>query len=365
MLLNTNPIDNQFKDNNMNPKDQLCIGGVCVARGHKLSFDLPVTNLSTHTQLTMPIQVMSGAKEGPVLFVSAAIHGDEINGVEIIYRLLKQLDVKDLTGTLIAVPIVNVHGFMQHTRYLPDRRDLNRAFPGKEKGSMTSRLAHLFMTEVVEKCTHGIDLHTGSNHRTNLPQIRASFTNKETKKLAKAFGAPVVIESSLREGSLRHAVETLGIPVLLYEAGEALRFDETSITIGVRGILSVMHTIGMLQKPQQVTEPIIASTSTWVRAPESGILRSHIKLGSRIEKGQVIAIVGDSFGENEVAIKSPKTGLVIGCTSLPLVNEGEALYHIIPTQDKDNVEEVWEEFQADIEYWNHYCTESNPEQDAH
>jgi predicted deacylase len=280
------------------------------------------------------------------------MHGDEINGVEIISRLLQRLPFRRLRGTLIAVPVVNVYGFINQSRYLPDRRDLNRFFPGSEKGSLASRLAWLLMHEVVAHCTHGIDLHTGSNHRSNLPQIRANMNHPETRRLARAFGAPVTINASVRDGSLREAVGSRGIPMLLYEAGEALRFDEISIRLGVRGILAVMRTIGMLPESRRQrlpVEPLMALSSTWVRAPSSGILRTSIALGRQVMAKRVLGTIGDPFGEDSVQVQSPVDGLVIGRLNLPLVYQGDALFHIARFDEATNVEGVLEAFEADLE----------------
>ena len=207
----------------------------------QVMIDLPLPQLTTQTQVTMPIHVIRGRKPGPRLLVCAAIHGDELNGIEIVRRLLKQSALKQLCGDLIAVPMVNVYGIIHNTRYLPDRRDLNRSFSGSKKGALAERLAELFMSEVVAKCTHGIDLHTGAMHRSNLPQIRASLDHAETLALAKSFNAPVLLNASLRIGSLRQAAIHAGIPMLLYEGGEALRFDEIAIRVGLRGILDAMQ----------------------------------------------------------------------------------------------------------------------------
>jgi predicted deacylase len=253
---------------------------------------------------------------------------------------------------LIAVPVVNVYGFINQSRYLPDRRDLNRFFPGSEKGSLASRLAWLLMHEVVAHCTHGIDLHTGSNHRSNLPQIRANMNHPETRRLARAFGAPVTINASVRDGSLREAVGSRGIPMLLYEACEALRFDEIGIRLGVRGILAVMRIIGMLPESRRQrlpVEPLMALSSTWVRAPSSGILRTSIALGRQVMAKRVLGTIGDPFGEDSVQVQSPVDGLVIGRLNLPLVYQGDALFHIARFDEATNVEGVLEAFEADLE----------------
>jgi predicted deacylase len=306
------------------------VAGVSVSPGERRRIDVPVAR-SYGRESILPVVIVNGRHEGPRLFVSAAIHGDEINGVEIVRRLLSMSTLRRLHGTLVAVPVVNVYGFTARSRYLPDRRDLNRAFPGSPSGSLASRLAHVFMTEVVSHCTHGIDLHTGSNHRSNLPQIRASLDRKETARLAMAFGVPVVIDSNLRDGSLRQAVNDRDVPMLLYEAGEALRFDEVGIRAGVRGIVSVMREIGMLRgnpRSRSAVKPLVAKRTLWVRAGASGTLRNHVALGARVDKGAQLGWLADPYGGDELAVSAPAAGIVIGRTQLPLVNEGDALYHL-------------------------------------
>ncbi len=329
----------------------LTINGITVKPGTRVSIDLPTGRLYTHTPLTVPVHVVSGKKAGPRLFISAAIHGDEINGVEIIRRFLKLPALKRLHGTIIAIPIVNVHGLINHSRYLPDRRDLNRSFPGSEKGSLAARLANTFMKEIVEKSTHGIDLHTGALHRDNLPQIRANLDDEETERLARSFNAPVIISSNLRDGSLRESASEYGIPMLLYEAGEALRFDEVSIRAGVKGIINVMRELEMLPPSRSTRkkqiEPVVARSSYWVRAPDSGILRAMIPLGARVKKNTLLGVVADPFGETEANVQAQYSGIVIGKTNLPLVNEGDALYHIARFEDIEEIEAKVDEFQEE------------------
>lgn len=329
--------------------EDLLIHDVRVAPGARATIELPAGRLYTHAPMSMPVQVVNGKQTGPRLFISAAIHGDEINGVEIIRRLLKLPILRRLKGTLITVPVVNVHGFINHSRYLPDRRDLNRSFPGSEKGSLAARLANIFMQEIVSNSTHGIDLHTGAIHRANLPQIRANLDDEETARLAGAFDVPVIISSNLRDGSLREAVAEYGIPMLLYEAGEALRFDEVSIRAGVNGIVKVMRMLEMLPPSTRSTkkknEPVIARSSAWVRTSDSGILRSMVPLGARVKKGRLLGVVADPFGEREILINSPFTGIVIGRINIPLVNEGDALFHIARFEDNRDVAIKVEEFQ--------------------
>ncbi len=309
----------------------ITIGGNTVEPGQRRSIDLEVGRLYTHSSTTMPVQVLCGKRPGPVLFVSAAIHGDELNGVEIIRRLLTVPQLKRLRGTLIAVPIVNLHGFINLSRYFPDRRDLNRSFPGSEGGSLAARVAHIFMTEIVSQATHGIDLHTGAVHRGNLPQIRANLDDEQTLSLAQAFGTPVILNSALRDGSLRMAAMDHDIPILLYEAGEALRFDEVAIRGGVEGVVRVMRQLEMLPRTRMKAppNPVVARSSSWVRAPQSGLFRAWGRLGDRVAKDEtVLGMVSDPFGEAEREIVAPYSGIVIGRLNLPLVNEGDAVYHI-------------------------------------
>ncbi len=329
----------------------LTINGITVKPGTRITIDLPTGRLYTHTPMTMPVHVICGRRSGPRLFISAAIHGDEINGVEIIRRLLKLPALKRLRGTIIAIPIVNAHGIITHSRYLPDRRDLNRSFPGSEKGSLAARLAYMFMKEIVAQSTHGIDLHTGALHRNNLPQIRADIDDEETERLARAFNAPVIISSNLRDGSLRESAAEHGIPMLLYEAGEALRFDEVSIRAGVKGIVNVMRELEMLPAsrsvPKKRIEPVVARSSSWIRAPESGILRAMVPLGARVKKNTLLGVIADPFGETEAKVLSQFSGIIIGRTNLPLVNEGDALYHIARFEDIEEIKAKVNEFQEE------------------
>ena len=324
------------------------IAGIDIEPGKSVTIALPVTRLYTHAPIEIPIHVIRGKKDGSRMFVSAAIHGDEINGVEIIRRLLKQASLKKLRGTLVTVPVVNVHGLINHSRYLPDRRDLNRCFPGSERGPLAHRLAYLFMKEVVAKCTHGIDLHTGAIHRANLPQIRANLDDEETARLAKAFAVPVLLNSTLRDGSLREAAAEKGIPMLLYEAGEALRFDEVAIRAGVRGIINVMRELKMLpastRRKYQPKSPMIARSSAWVRAPSSGIFRPVTALGARVDKDGLLGVIEDPFGEIEQPVHAKHAGIIIGRVNLPLINEGDALFHIARFGRVERAEATVEEF---------------------
>lgn len=305
------------------------IGGVKVEPGTRAVVELPVSVLSDRTPVSLSVQVIHGREPGPAVFVSAAVHGDEIIGVEIIRRLIRARQMASLKGTLLCIPVVNVFGFVNQDRYLPDRRDLNRSFPGAASGSLAARLAKLFMKEVVSRCEAGIDLHSAAVHRVNLPQIRIDGTSKRARELAEAFSPPVILTSRLREGSMRLAARQAGVDVLVYESGEALRFDENAVRIGVRGVLRVLHHLDMTgQGPPALHRPKLSRSSSWLRSPRGGILRARKTIGDAIAAGEAVAVVSDPFGERETEVRADKPGTIIGRTNLPIVNEGDALFHV-------------------------------------
>ncbi len=327
------------------------ICGTTLQPGERATVDVPATALSTHTEVIMPVHVVHGRRPGPRLFVCAALHGDEINGIEILRRMMRLAALRRLSGTLIAVPVVNVMGFIARSRYLPDRRDLNRSFPGSISGSLAARLANLFLTEVVHDSTHGIDLHTGAIHRTNYPQIRANLDNAEAERLALAFGAPIVINAGLRAGSLRAAAKNHEIPVLVYEAGEALRFEEVPIRAGFRGVLRVMRALDMLPRARQRQEPVppvIIRSSGWARAPSSGVLRLVTHNGALVKPGDRLGLISDPYGEKEAEICARAGGIVIGHTTLPVVNEGDALFHIGRTEGTEAAADALDAFESEV-----------------
>ncbi|MDX1682975.1 MAG: succinylglutamate desuccinylase/aspartoacylase family protein [Phycisphaeraceae bacterium] len=305
------------------------IDGTVVGPGERRQMELPVANLPTQTPLHLPVEVICGRRPGPRLWLSAAIHGDELNGMEIIHRVLQRLDARNLRGQVIAVPIVNVFGFIQQDRYLPDRRDLNRCFPGSPRGSLASRLAHLLMTEIVGQCTHGIDLHTASHHRINLPQVRGNLDDPATLQMAEAFGAPIMIHGDAPGGSLRAAVARQQIPVITYEAGEPHRFNREAVDLGVKGVLRVMSDLKMRgRKRPRARQSMQTRRRTWVRAPRSGILRLAVKLGTSVTRKQPLGHIHDAFGGGAAPVTSPADGMVIGHTLTPLVNQGDGIIHI-------------------------------------
>lgn len=327
-----------------NDKAELKIGGEVIRRGERKRILLDAAALYDYTSMNIPIEVIRGNKPGPSMFICAAIHGDEVNGVEIIKRLLVKPILRQIKGSLIVIPIVNVFGFNNLSRYLPDRRDLNRSFPGSREGALASRLASIFMKEVVRKCSYGIDLHTGAIHRTNLPQIRASLDEPKTTELAHSFGVPVVIHSKLRDGSLREAARKKGVSMLVYEGGEALRFNEDAITTGVKGCLAVMRNIGMLSAKPSVAnkgrQTFTAKSSFWIRAPHSGTFRQLKKLGDRVAPQEKLAVISNPFGKEPFDVVSEEEGIIVGLSTLPLVNRGDAMFHIASFKNLNRVSEI-------------------------
>ncbi len=327
------------------------IAGVKVEPGSRKSIDIPLPSFYTHSSVNMPVHVVHGRRSGPVLLVCAAVHGDEINGVEIIRRLLGHRSLNRMRGTLIAIPVVNVYGFVSKSRYLPDRRDLNRSFPGTENGSMASRLANVLMKQIISHCSHIIDLHTGAVMRENLPQIRAKLRgDPDLEALARAFGVPVILDANVVEGSFREAAHNLGIPVLLYEAGEALRYEEVVIRAGVKGVLNVMTALGMRPTPKRHRQPetMIANASRWMRAPQSGVMRALVGCGAHVTEGDVLAYVNDPLGENSCEIVSNVNGIVIGKTNLPLVFAGEAVFNIAAFEKAETVSNHIEAYHEEL-----------------
>lgn len=319
----------------------ISVGGRLIHPGERATIDLPFADLYTHTELQLPVHVINGKRPGPTILITAAIHGDELNGVEIVRQFLRLPVLRNLSGCVLAIPVVNVFGFINRSRYLPDRRDLNRVFPGSESGSIGARLARLLGTEIISKCDFGIDLHTGAINRTNLPQIRANLEDPETARLANAFGAPVVIDAAMRDGSLREFAAGCGVRTICYESGEALRFDELSIRVGINGIRRVLRELGMLPKIKGAKAPLmpqIAHSTTWVRAAGSGVFRTRCRLGDTVEREQELGVIGDPFSEGQVMVRTPVRGVVIGRSTSPLTHEGDALFHIARFDDDHDAE---------------------------
>ena len=316
----------------MTQPDPLTVAGTTVDAGTRVELELKPARLPSGGWMPIPVVAFHGAKPGPKLWISDAIHGDEVNGVEIIRQVMARLDPRKMAGSVLAVPVVNVPGFATGDRYMPDRRDLNRSFPGSNHGSLASRFAHTFMSEIVQMCDYGIDLHTGSDHRHNAPQIRADLSDESTLELAHAFGARFALHARLRDGSLREAAVRAGATTLLYEAGEAWRFDAHAIDVGVRGVRRVLHHLGIQETSARErgrrTASIVLTRSSWLRSPMSGLARIAAGLGDEIAAGEVVGVVSDATGSTERKVVARRAGVVIGRNETPVVHSGDALVHV-------------------------------------
>lgn len=324
--------------------------------GSRARVHIPVSLLPTGGTLMMLTHVLHGAEDGPVIWLSGAIHGDEIVGVEIIRQVLDRTDERELAGTILAVPVVNVFGFLAESRYLPDRRDLNRSFPGSKRGSNASQLARLFMDNIVEQCELGLDFHAGSNDRTNLPQIRGDLHDPEVLRLARAFAPPLAIHSKTIKGSLRDAVKKRGKRCLLFEGGEPRRFSPAAVDAGVDGTMRVLAALGMVSgaaapsaggadgPPDRAlaggdgpapSTTCLSRKTTWVRAPRGGIFRLEKRLGTMVEKNERLGIIGSPEGREKTPVLSTTAGMVMGHAVNPLVHRGDGLVHLAEISDTD------------------------------
>jgi uncharacterized protein len=308
---------------------QIHINGKEIGLGKHVLTRLNISRLPSGTIIDIPVHVFRGPEDGPVLLLMAGMHGDEVNGVETVRRMLRQKLLHPQRGTIIAIPVLNIYGFLNFSREVPDGKDVNRSFPGNERGSLASRVAHTFVREILPWVDYGIDFHTGGASRDNYPQVRCLLTNKEAEKMAYAFGAPYIINANYRAKSLRKEASKHGKSIIVYESGESLRFDEDGILHGINGTLRVLEELNMQQSQVVPAKPpVVCIKTSWVRAKVSGLFRSHIALGEYIQKSQVIGNIADPYGQMSVRIKAPRAGYVIGLNRMPVVNQGDALLHL-------------------------------------
>lgn len=307
------------------------VAGVTIKRGESCDVRLKVSETYTGDSIAIPIRVVRSKHAGPVVFISAAVHGDELNGTGIIHELFSSAPITLKCGTLLLLPVVNVLGFEQQERYMPDRRDLNRSFPGSPNGSLASRVADKIMREVVSKCDYGIDLHTAATFRTNFPNIRGDLSNPGVKRLADAFGCELIVDGKGPAGSLRREACKVGCWTLILEAGEPYKLEPSMLETGVRGIRNALIELGMtsgrLIKPPYQTH---VRKTTWVRAELGGILRFHVNLGDLVEKDQPIASNFSILGRQQNQLVSPVDGIVLGMTTMPAIKPGEPVCHLAP-----------------------------------
>lgn len=305
------------------------IGDSSISLGEAKDVRLKIAETYTGDSLSIPMRVIRAKKSGPAVFVTAAIHGDEINGTGIIHDFLFGTPFQIDRGSVIFIPVVNVFGFESHERYLPDRRDLNRSFPGSPTGSLAARLANALMTEIVPKCDYGIDLHSAAFQRTNFPNVRADLRMKETRMLARAFGCAMVVDGNGPEGSFRREATRAGCPTIILEAGEPWKIEPSVLQIGTQGIRNTLISLGMMQG--DIVEPPFRATirkTTWLRATVSGILKFHVGAGDFVSAGQPVATNYSILGKEQNILLSPEEGIVLGIATLPAVKPGEPVMHI-------------------------------------
>ena len=309
------------------------IAGQRVRAGQKADILIKVSETYLGDDVSIHLRVIRAKKPGPIVFVTAAIHGDELNGVGVIHDLLFHDSLKLTRGTLILVPVVNVFGFEANERYLPDRRDLNRSFPGSPNGSLAARVAHAFFENVVRQSDYGIDLHTAAIQRTNYPNVRGKFSDPAVRKIAEAFGAELLLAGAGPVGSFRREACEAGCPTICVEAGEPWKIEPTIVQFGVRGVCNVLIALDMLKgAPTKPSYQTWIARTTWVRAKVGGILRFHVAPGQLVRKGQEIASNSSILGTEQNVLISPINGIVLGMTTLPSVKPGEPVCHIGQTK---------------------------------
>jgi len=287
------------------------------------------TELFEGVPVSTPVLVVNGIEPGPTLCLTAAVHGDELNGIEMVRRVLHDLNPDNLAGSVIGVPIVNLQGFRRASRYLPDRRDLNRYFPGNPTGSAASRIAHSFFTEIVMHCDALVDLHTGSFERTNLPQLRADLRNPDVVTLTQGFGATVILHSTPGEGTLRHAATRAGVPTVTLEAGGPSELELEEVRHGVKGVETLLHTLGMVKRIRLWGDPEpVYYRSSWVRATRGGILLADVSLGTTVRRGDLLGTITDPMNNASTNIYSPFSGRIIGMAKNQVVMPGFATFHV-------------------------------------
>jgi predicted deacylase len=328
------------------PKTSLSLLGADIPRGVERQLSLYVSESFAGYSLRTPVLVSSGPQPGATLCLTAGIHGDELNGTEVVRRVFERLDLESFRGVLVGIPIVNLHGFRRTSRYLPDRRDLNRYFPGNEAGSSASRIAHAVFERIVRQCDFLVDLHTGSFHRTNLPQLRGDLTRPDVMALAQGFGATTVVHSFGRPGTLRRAATEAGIPAITYEAGEPMRLQDDEVERGVEGVQRLLAALGMVDTPPEPeTSQRMYNRSRWVRVDDGGILLSRAELGQEVSSGDVLGTVTDPISNERTIVFSPYGGRLIGMALNQVVIPGFAAFHIgledgtpdlIPHDDPDD-----------------------------
>ncbi|QOI97660.1 MAG: succinylglutamate desuccinylase/aspartoacylase family protein [Flammeovirgaceae bacterium] len=297
--------------------------------GEFKEIDINIARLPSHTQIDTPIYVSRGLEDGPVLALMAGMHGDEINGLEIVRRILDSELHRPKRGTVVCMPIVNVYGFLNFSRDVPDGKDVNRSFPGSKNGSLASRVAYHLTHDIIPFIDYGVDFHTGGAMRTNYPQVRAVLANEKNVELANAFCAPFTLDAPFRPNSLRKEASKKGKNIIVYEGGESLRFDQQAIEEGIAGTLRLMKHLKMIDwAPEPKEENRVIWSTSWIRAKYAGLFQSTIQCGQLVHKGEWIGTITDPFGEFKQKVLATATAYVIGLNNSPVINAGDALVHL-------------------------------------
>lgn len=308
---------------------QIIINNVIVPEGSHLMVNMSSYRLPTRTIIDIPAYVYRAKQEGPVVLFLAGMHGDETNGIEIVRRLITEKKFINLKrGTVIAIPVINIVSFLNHQRELPDGKDLNRCFPGSRNGSFGAQIAADLMREIIPQIDFGVDFHTGGKQINNYPQIRCAFEDPQSVELAMLFGAPFIINSPYRDKTLRKEASKKEKPILVYEAGESYRFNRLAVEEGIYGCLRFLHNLQMLESNVVEQSSIILRKSNWVRAKAPGLFWAQHRYGAKVEKGELIGTINDPYGEHQTPLYAPEEGYIIGLNNQPVVNSGDALFHI-------------------------------------
>lgn len=310
--------------------EPMTINDTIIYPGEDALIRLSISRLPSGTEIDIPIHVFRAKEPGPTLLLMAGMHGDEVNGIETIRRMIRRKVLQPTRGTVLAIPILNIYGFLNFSREVPDGKDVNRSFPGSATGSLASRVAHRFTHEILPLVDYGIDFHTGGSSRSNYPQIRCLLPHATSEALANAFGAPFILNSKYRPNSLRKQASLSGKTIIVYETGESLRFDEAGINLAIEGTIRVMEHLEMTDEPAVPVSqpPIVFHKSSWIRAHRAGLFRSFVKNGQPIGRGQQIGTLADPYGYEMYPVISKVSGYIIGMNNMPVVNQGDALVHI-------------------------------------
>jgi hypothetical protein len=308
-------------------------GQTRIRRGEDKEVQITLTEAYSGADIRIPVAVWRGKEAGPTVFLTAAVHGDEINGTGLIRSIIVDRPFTLRAGSLIMVPVINLLGFERHERYLPDRRDLNRCFPGSSRGSLASRMARVIFDEIVRRADYGIDLHTAALRRTNFPNVRADMNHPELAGMARAFGSGLIVSSEGPAGSLRRAATAAGCPTLILEAGEVWKVEPTVVEYGVRGVRNCLSYLGMINgAPIEPPYRVETDATQWIRAQFGGFLRFHVTPGDLVQKGDPLATNISLGGKRLKVVKAPRSGFVLGMTTLPSVAPGDPICHLAYVQ---------------------------------